>query len=618
MMATHFGSESNFTKLTQGFGWNSDTVRAVADEYLDEADWKYVQHILDGSTKLLPKVQALYRDVTGLAMEKVEATPIKTKFGTLPGGYRHITYNLKAVGKAEDPEGKIVNTGPVPSSLDPKDLGMWGSRFESSVPANGYTVARTNFTAPLDLSHDILHLEFESVIHDLAYRRPLIQAKKILDQPGVRRAIQEVLGPEYNSVTRRWLKDIAHEASYDQATTKNLSGLARGFRRNFTVAQVAANVSTILKHGGIAASHMSGEASPVELGAASADILRDDSLKTWVHDTFGEVRVASTHYDRDVREFMQEAFMKQGFVSRAQYAAFFAFGKVKEMESYMLALAKYRQQFPLVGHEEAVALANKAVRDTQGAGATVDLPALWRSDDKGWWSEIGKLTNMFTSFENTTTNRLWTVLRRSTRPGQSMQFRDAGWAGGKRDFDKNMSDLMAYYIIPAVYTTLFDKVKFGAKVAAGALAVDQVTDKNSYLWGFLNNMLKGAMGGTVVGNLIVDLPREVQTGFKETPGNPLGEATQEIGFSTLNAYNQFVPGGDDSKVDPRWVKHAADSVGYVTGLPTKPVATAGQFLYDRENGRVDDMGAAAFFDGLIFGTPPAEMGARSRSRGHRR
>jgi hypothetical protein len=82
-----------------------------------------------------------------------------------------------------------------PTSLHASEL--FGPEYRTATPPNAYTLQRTNFSAPMNLDHSILHREIESVIHDLAYRKALIQATKIMRVPQVRQAVRESLGPEY-------------------------------------------------------------------------------------------------------------------------------------------------------------------------------------------------------------------------------------------------------------------------------------------------------------------------------------------------------------------------------------------------------------------------------------
>lgn len=619
MMATHFGSESNLSKLLDGFGWDEDTARSVADRILTEADWQYVQHILDINKMLLPDVKALYRTTVGLAMKDIPAIPIKTPYGELPGGYRHITYDWNAMEERvpESPEEEAVSLQNDPTALHASDL--FGNQYRTATPPNGYTLSRTKFAAPFNLDHGILHREFESVVHDLAYRKGLIQATKILRVPAVRQGVREALGPEYLNTINSWLRDIARGSQYDQTVLKGAAALIRGIRRRFTLVQIGYNVATLLKHGGIAAAHIGGEVGIPEFAKASADLMNDADLLRWVTDNSGEVRGALMNLDRDVREIMQDLFRKQGFVDNYRYHAFTMFGKVKQIEATATWLAKYRTltEKENVSHDDAVQLANKSVRDTQGAGGPVDLPQLWRGGTD-FWGEVGKLSNIFTGFENTATNRAWTMIRRGGRggggggppgtpgfnPGKGWD--DRGPAGQRRDFGKNFTDLLAYFVIPALYATAFDTVTQG-KLKKGA--------KNGavFLEHYLENTLKGALGGTIpMGNLLAELPRAIQTRGKDWGSDgPIKEMFGATVGTSVNAWDAAHGHKGQHKVEDRWVQHAMETAGYIFNLPTKPAAKGGQFLWDKSQGHVKDKGLIEFFRGLVFG-PTSEEAKKPR------
>jgi hypothetical protein len=616
MMATHFGTESNFQKLVQGFGWDPEIVRAAANRVLNEADWKYVQHILDINKKLLPEVQDLYRATVGLAMAEVPATPIETPFGTLPGGYRHISYDWNSVEEREGPDGEPVLQED-PTSLHASEL--FGSEYRTATPPNSYTLERTQFSAPMNLEMGILHREIEAVIHDLAYRKALIQATKVMRQPQVRQGVREALGPEYLDAINHWFKDIARQASYDQTTLKGMAALIRGVRRRFTLVQIGYNVATLLKHGGIAASHIGGEVGIPEFAKASADLVKDVDLQRWVDEQSGEVRGSLMNLDRDVRELMQDIFRKQGFIENWRYHAFTMFGAVKRIEAMATWLAKYRNLTETEGlpHADAVNLANKAVRDTQGAGSVVDLPSLWRGDTS-FWSEVGKLSNIFTVFENTASNRAWTMIRRGGRGGGGggrgggvgtpgaeppKGWQDRGTGGERRDFQKSFADLLAFFVIPALYATAFDTLtggKLQKKGERGAVFLEH----------YLENTIKGMLGGSIpMGNLLAEIPRAIATRGRDFgTDSPIGDIIGSTIGTAVDIYDATL--GDKKKVENRWVQHAMITAGYIFNIPTKPLAKGGQFLWDKSQGHVKDKSLTEFFRGILFGSSPEEAKKR--------
>ena len=611
MMATHFGTKSNFTKLTEGFGWDPQTVRDVANNVLSEADWKYVQHILDVHKGLLPKIQQLYRATAGLAMDTVEATPIPTPYGELAGGYRTLTYDWNSIEEKEDEEGNIV-PGEDPTSM--KNSELFGHGYQMATPPNRHTLKRTQFSGPLNLEHSVLPLEFESIIHDLAYRMPLLQAAKLLRQNSIRQSIRETLGPEYLSALNKWLQDIAGEARYDQTSLKKGAALVRGIRRRFTTVQIGYNLTTLLKHGGIAMAHVSGEVGAAEFVKASGDLWKSEELRAWVDEQSGEVRGAMMNLDRDVREAVSDLFRKQGFVENYQYHAFTAFAFVKRLEATSTWLAKYRNLTNKDGlpHEDAVALANKAVRDTQGAASVVDLAAFYRGGND-FWGEVGKLSNMFTGFENTTSNRAWTMIRRSLRPqaqiggggngkppGGVLGYEDRGDAGARRDFQKNLGDFLAYFVYAALVATLVDEVT-GGRLHKGAKGAAEFATQ------FMENTLKGALGGSFpLGSYIADLPQQIARHSKDFGSKTALESM--FGSSVQTATNAWMAANPKQrhKIEDRWLQDAITTVGYWTNMPVKPLAKAGQFLWDKSQGHVKDKSYGEFFRGLAFGPTTQE------------
>jgi hypothetical protein len=589
MAATHLGSESNFKKLTEGFGWNGDTVRTALNRVLTKADWDYAQFILDQHKALLPHVQELYRATVGLPMKGVEAMPIHTMHGTYAGGYRHIDYDWNSIGEFQTEEGGVTEVRD-PNALGPSE--MFGGDFRVATPPNRYTEGRVEFSAPMNLSHDTLHKEFEMVIHDLAYRKELIQAAKIMAQPAVRQAFREVLGPQYLSATNRWLQDIAKAAAYDQASLKFFAGLMKGFRRRFTLVQLGYNLSTFGKHSLIAASHISGEVGMHKFAAASGELMQPneagEALRKFVYDSSGEVRNALLNLDRDVRELIMDEFRKKGTLDSLRYHAFSMFAWMKQAESYGLWLAKYRDALAKgESPSDSIALANKSVRDTQGAGSVVDLPALWRSGSD-FWGQVGKLFNLFTNFENTQTNREWTMIQQARRGGKG--FKDKGWAGGKRDFGKIFTGSMAYVIGPALLASAFTVLTSG--------------DFKHFLRNFFGNFLKGAIGGAVpYGNILADAPNILASREHTPHDDPLGEAVMDIAYSTDDVIKEL---SGHQAADPQWVVHAANTAGYLFNLPTKPVAKSGQYIWNLTHGRETASNPAELMRGLLFGPKPKE------------
>lgn len=616
--ALHSGTEDNWAKLTEGYGWEPTTVKAVLDRELTEADWKYVQFLWDQAAALWPKTQALYRDTVGLAPKEIPGRSVPTPFGELRGAYWHLRYDWGAVGENAGAAGEEI---PV---TDPMALGtsdLFGDQFQVATPPNGSSKQRTQYRGPLDLSHDALHRDFEAVLHDLAFRKELINAAKLLRQAPVRQAIREALGPEWLRGTEQWLKDIAQSSNYDRTVMAGLTGWLRGARRNFTIAQVGFNMATVIKHGGIAASHMIAEGG-AQLPSAISDLLWNGKHWSKFIDA-NSVEVPNTLFnlDRDVREAMEESFRQTGHISKMQYYSTVSFAIVKRMEAQATWLAKYRQ-LTSQGTDDttAFALADKSVRDTQGSGTTVNLSAFNRGDGS-LPGEAFKWLNVFTTFMNTQTNRMWTMSRRTERMmrpvGRALGgrpiagYQDEGWAGARRDFVRNVADLHAYVLIPAMWTTLVDILPKALLAGATGAVIYEEFKKH-----FGEHAAEGALGGSIpLGTTVAQIPKMWHRKKFEAPGDALSESMTAIGQTAFNA-SEFAL-GEDVK-DNLWPQHLMDTAGYVTGYPTKPASRLGQFWWDRERGAVSNDTIAAPLTALTFGNSAARDAPTGRGRRGRR
>jgi hypothetical protein len=610
--ALHFGTEDNFANLVEGFGWDPQVTVDAINREMTAADWKYVQFLWDQVDSLWPEVQALYRDTVGLAPPEVPGRPVPTTTaGTLRGKYWHLDYDWNAVGEFSTEEGNV-------NVIDPMALGesaMFGPKYRVATPPNGSTKQRTQFRGPLNLDHATLHRELESVLHDLAFRRPLIQAAKVLKQPGVRNAIRESLGPEYLTRFNEWLQNIARSSSYDQTALRGTAAMVRGLRRRFTMVQIGYNVSTLVKHGGIAAMHMTGEAG-THLAGAVGDLLRDgEHWQKFIDENSGEVRNTLFSLDRDIREVMERAFAKNGVMSGWTYHATTMFAVIKRVEAQATWLAKYREIYEGgASHEDAMALADKAVRDTQGSGTVVNLSA-YQTGEPGLGGEVLKFFNMFTSFENTATNRAWTMIRRQQRIAETQKrlrgkpngrgfdgFEDAGDAGARRDSLRNLTHLLAFFVLPIAFLTF---------------ASDEVTGKYGQTWlhRLAEHTLQGVIGGTLPGgNTFAEMANVLATKGRDTGGDdPLASMMKAAGGMTSAMWDKL---HGKPIADHRWVQHSIDTIGYTMGWPVKPVERAGQFAYDKSNGKIPP-GWWNDVRGVLFGSSAVKEHSNSSEQGAR-
>jgi hypothetical protein len=283
--------------------------------------------------------------------------------------------------------------------------------------------------------------------------------------------------------------------------------------------------------------------------------------------------------------------MRKGSAHDLAYWSTALFGLVKQAQSEVTWLSNYSHNYEglKMSHTDAVQMADKAVRDTQGSGTIVNLPALL-APGTGWQAEAAKLATMFQTFENSTSNRMWTIGRQLQRGVET--FRDSGWAGAKRDFEKAFGSSLFYLVGPVVLVTGIIMANRAAQEGKMGPAIEEVAKDPVKALGkvweaarmdLLDSTLRALMGGaTPFSGEIIDGVK-MGMGAHADLDNPFSGALKAWGSTMKNALDYAT---QHQVHDKRWVSHAAESVGYVFGFPTKPFARAGDYWWDRKTGRV--------------------------------
>ena len=173
-MALNWGNEGNRRAVLEGYGWSQEQAQAVLNK-LTESEWQMVQNIWDLVDSYWPEIAQLQKDLTGLAPEKVERTPVETPFGVLPGGYYPLKY---------DPETSFMQFKR-DESVNTQDL--FENNFLKPTTKKGHTIERVGsagMQVRLDLA--VLGEHIYQVIHDLSHRRAIIDVDRLIGNVRVR------------------------------------------------------------------------------------------------------------------------------------------------------------------------------------------------------------------------------------------------------------------------------------------------------------------------------------------------------------------------------------------------------------------------------------------------
>ena len=252
VMLFNLGSESSTIRLLDGSTqdtrrgpitegphprWELSDVLLTIGEALSKEEIAAVQGVWNVYSSLWPQVVALEREMGNPRPEQVRPRPIQLRASDgslvlLQGGYYPAVYDYKSSGKAEIQDiqrtgleaftglGRNLNTN---RSHVQRRAGSGGGMPLLLIPAGGIN----GLTA---------------VIHDLCWRKPLIDANKIFSPDGrVMTAISTYWGQPAVKAINSWLERLARNGLEPSSTPDKMADL---LRRHASVAGLGFNVLT--------------------------------------------------------------------------------------------------------------------------------------------------------------------------------------------------------------------------------------------------------------------------------------------------------------------------------------------------------------------------------------
>lgn len=406
MVALNLGNEANAQRLMDGDKWEQPQLNAVLAP-LTQEHWQFVQATWDYIDSFWPEIAAKELRVSGIAPEKVEATPFERQLedGTtvsLRGGYFPIKYDPDRSSKAEaDTAAEVLSQ-------------MTRGLYTAASTRRGHTKARAEkVERPVRKDFGVIFEHVNQVVHDLAWHEYLIDANRLLRAAPIDAAIREGYGPE----TLRWMRkalediavgDIAAQNAFERAVNHLRAGVSvaglgwnlwTSLLQPIGLTQSAARIGTKWVARGVM--RLGGDAAKLENGAA------------WVYERSEMMRLRGKTSQREINEIRNQITSKSPLrkqvdkvvpapVSQAVSDSFFVLiAKAQMLADLPTWIGQYEKSLEAGQTEErAVALANQAVLDSQGGGQIKDLAGIQRG------GPILKLWTNFYSYFNVTYNLL--------------------------------------------------------------------------------------------------------------------------------------------------------------------------------------------------------------------
>lgn len=382
-LAMSAGNLSNLKKMLLGeefanpdveaeISFENPTLQAVL-QHMTHEDWKFAQLTWDQMNKLFPLLEKVHKEETGAAPPKIEATPIKTKFGEFAGGYYPMKYDPNRSIRAKKNEDRLI--------AETESMFIKGS-LQQSINASA-TNERTGFYDPVLMDLNIIPTHFQETIHYITHHKTVRELNKLFNDPTVAQTIKEKLGPEEFAQFRPWLSDIAKEGR--NAPTKTWIGsTVKHLRFGTTLGIMGFKASTgIIQILGLTAAMT--EVGPVNMFQAVRYILGNttDMQGAWdfAADNSKIMRHRTDTMDREIHKARQQLKDTPGKFAAVQETSM---KHIMLIQTYLVDLpswhAAYIKGMKEWGDEQrAYNYADFVVEQFQGSGITKDMAALFRT-----------------------------------------------------------------------------------------------------------------------------------------------------------------------------------------------------------------------------------------------
>ena len=380
--ALNMGNADNLARLKDGWGWTDADIEKIKSQ-MSQKDWEYVQGVWDLLDTMWPKIKKVHELMTGMTIEKVEAKPVVTKYGTFRGGYYPIVTDLRysETAAAQREREEVMASAPL--------------NFASKHTKSGHRKARAEnvLGRPPLLSFSVLDNHVANVIHDYEMAPVIRDAWKILRRDKVKSVIVAVYGDRGYRNFGKWLNDIAANTKNNGVASGSGDRIVNGIKSKTAMFALGGNlggaVSQLLGYFPLA--HRIGF---VNTALAIIDGL-NPSVNTYdfAREKSAFMREQMDDGNSEVRKLRQNWTTNDHGISRAADFFLSVYPLFQNMcnvpgwvQCYKIGLKRYGDE------AKAVAYADSVIRQTQSASTIADLSTFERS------GPIGQLTTMFYSW----------------------------------------------------------------------------------------------------------------------------------------------------------------------------------------------------------------------------
>lgn len=380
--ALNMGNADNLARLKDGWGWTDEDIEKIKAK-MSREDWEYVQGVWNLLDTMWPKIKKVHELMTGTTIEKVEAKPVVTEYGTYRGGYYPIVTDLRysETAAAQNERQEIMASAPC--------------NFLDKHTKSGHRKARAEnvLGRPPLLSFSVLDNHVANVIHDYEMAPVIRDAWKILRRDTIKSVITTVCGDRGYRNFGKWLNDIAANTKNNGVASGSGDRIINGIKSRTAMFALGGNIGGALIQplGYFALAHRIGF---VNTALAIAEGLNPNTRTyAFAREKSAFMREQMDDGNSEVRKLRQNWTTNDHGISRAADFFLSVYPLFQNMcnvpgwvQCYKIGLKRYGDE------AKAVAYADSVIRQTQSASTIADLSTFERS------GPIGQLTTMFYSW----------------------------------------------------------------------------------------------------------------------------------------------------------------------------------------------------------------------------
>jgi hypothetical protein len=554
--------------------WNEDAINEILST-LDDADLNFVEDVwrmidqfwndmevdYQGRPIKIPGIASVEKEFTGFSPPKVEAIPFEVNGRVMAGGYFPLRYDRRLSPRV-DTEHQEADIMKLTNSLG----------FARATTSHGFTLARIGSGGrPVRFGIDTIFSHLEDVVHDLAFRKAITEADRLIQKSSVKEAIYRTMGHTGYQTIRNLLVSIAQSNKPQDMAGGDFA--IRNLRINSTVALMGLNLrvwltqpaglfQTVVEIGKIRTMEgffrFSSQPREMTRFAFAKSVYLRERAKNITREMDEQARTLKV---RALGEQLKEMSLRPiGYIDA------FTVAIPSWLGAYHQALDGDVDGVPSNDEVAAAKYADRVVERSQGSGESVAL-SLIQQKNEGW-----RAATMFGSFFNTTAN-----LQAEALEKRKLDL-DKGEAGQFSAASDLLSTTMMLQVVPALFV--------GGMLAAAPSEDDfeELGPARAWLeWAAL--LVANQLGGQIF--IVRDVIQSVTTGF-DLSFTPIESTIASIHRAGKGLYTDFESMWEDDdfsyeNLRATTTKAVLQAISLYKGLPLMGVIRSGEAALNMAN-----------------------------------